>query len=1017
MKFSTKLILLCTIPLFFIAIFNMAIIMELHEKFDNEINENLKKLVQKLENDFQFYISELTKAAEILATDEKLIQALTFSDNNQLVLHSKKFLKLGYDYISFIDKNSDVLAQTHASSIFGMNIGQYPFVRNALKGNPQSLINKFDEIPYLLVFYPMYSDLGDNGVVGVGYKLDKNFLSYIQNRSGNNIQIVLSLPGSILAHTFSDNVKFDIKDILQSLKQITVQNVKFDFLTTSLKIQSFLGSVRASILIDNTKIRENLLQTQGKNIFASILVLIIMLLIAFIFAKTITKPIAHLVSMMRKVAEGDYEIKRKIFSSDEIGAMAIAFDDMRIAIKNQIEERKKAEALKIAKERAEAIAQSKSEFLANMSHEIRTPMNAIIGLTQLALQTNLNLKQQDYLIKINNSSRMLLRIINDILDFSKIEAGKLILEHIDFEINHVIENVINMLSSSAFEKQVEIITSVGIDVPLTLKGDSLRLGQILINLAANALKFSHHGGEIVVTVELVEKSLSKIKLKFAVRDFGIGIPEDKISNLFNAFTQADSSTTRKHGGTGLGLTICKRLVEMMDGNICIESKIGEGSTFCFIASFDYPTVERKISFDLPDELKGIKVLVVDDSAISREILVNMLRTLGFDSKAVNSGEKALEEIKIASLQKPYKLILMDYKMEGIDGISTYMQIQKIFNIEHMPVIIMVSAFGQEEIINAAQDIGLNGFLCKPVNASILLDAILEAFYKEKKSVYKKPSQKNYQIEIIHEIKGSRVLLVEDNRINQQIVIELLEKGGIITDVASNGIAATEAVKKCDYNAVIMDVQMPDMDGYEATRGIRVWEGAKADKKSKIPIIAMTANAMKGDKEKCIDSGMDDYIAKPIEAKELFSTLAKWITPRIDLTHQNVEIIETGSEQGFPVKIAGINIDSALKRLSGNKKLFKELLNDFYSEFDDYEIKILKALEEDLDESLNLIHKVKGIAGNLSAETLFKASLELESLMKKNKSLSEIKEFPLLFSKFKNALKEVLNSAKIVAYKK
>jgi CheY-like chemotaxis protein len=514
-----------------------------------------------------------------------------------------------------------------------------------------------------------------------------------------------------------------------------------------------------------------------------------------------------------------------------------------------------------------------------MSHEIRTPMNAIIGMAHLALKTDLTPKQYDYLKKVDISAKSLLGIINDILDFSKIEAGKLDMESVDFQLEDTLDNISTLVGIKTQEKGLELLFKTDPSVPTALVGDPLRLGQILINLSNNAVKFTDTG-EIVISTELVQKDDTQVTLKFSVQDTGIGMTSEQAAKLFQPFMQADSSTTRKYGGTGLGLTISKRLAEMMGGEIWVESEPGGGSTFIFTANFGLGKERAKKRFTLPQDLRGMKVLVVDDNATSRDILQGMLESFSFEVTLAASAQEGLTELEKASESQSFKLVIMDWKMPGMDGIEASKHIKYHKSLSKIPVIVMVTAYGREDIMKQAEAVGLEGFLLKPASPSILFDAIMQAFGEAVPELSRVAQRKEQEAEALKHIQGAQVLLVEDNEINQQVAKEILEGAilegaGLKVALTNNGQEAVNAVKENEYDAVLMDVQMPVMDGYTATRQIR------KDKRFKeLPIIAMTAHAMTGDEDKSLQSGMNGHVTKPIDPDQLFSTLQKWIKPRI-----------------------------------------------------------------------------------------------------------------------------------------
>jgi two-component system, sensor histidine kinase and response regulator len=662
------------------------------------------------------------------------------------------------------------------------------------------------------------------------------------------------------------------------------------------------------------------------------------------------------------------------------------------------------EALHKARQEADHANQTKSEFLANMSHEIRTPMNAIIGMTHLLHQTELTPKQHDYLSKVYASAKLLLGIINDILDFSKIEAGKLDMESVTFDLDDVLESVSNLASIPSHEKGLELLFKTDSDVPTNLVGDPLRLGQILINLTNNAVKFTEQG-EILVAIELLEKDQNRISLRFSVSDTGIGMTEEQAAKLFQPFSQADTSTTRKYGGTGLGLTICKRLVEMMGGELWVESATGKGSKFIFTADFGSGKQIRKELLVPSPDMRGMRVLVVDDNATSREILMGILKAFSFEVSLAASGEEGLRELEDASGKRPYDLVLMDWKMPGMNGIEASRRIRNHPGLAKIPTIIMVTAYGREEIMRQADQLGLEGFLIKPVSPSILFDTIMQAFSLGAPESVRPSVQADRTAEKLQGIRGAWILLVEDNEINQQVARELLEGAGLPVIIAANGDEAVRAVKEKDFEAVLMDVQMPVMDGYQATRVIRKDERFKG-----LPIIAMTAHTMTGDRDRCLDAGMNDYVPKPIDIEKLFSTLIKWIKPgeRVIPDHLMAGTDEKSPEDKDPPlsDLPGISVNSGLKKVGGNRKLYRKLLSKFGQNHSDVAIDIKNALDKDDPETATrLAHTVKGVAGNIGASNLHLAASDLEAALRQDQA----EKIPGCLNTFSEALDLVLDS--------
>jgi len=657
-----------------------------------------------------------------------------------------------------------------------------------------------------------------------------------------------------------------------------------------------------------------------------------------------------------------------------------AENSQRIAEESQ---EKAAKSEKIS----EAANQAKSTFLANMSHEIRTPMNAVIGMAHLMQQSGATSKQQNYLEKINSSAKSLLNIIDDILDFSKVEAGELEMENIPFQLEEVLANVANIVGIKAQQKGLEFLFRIDPLTPNSLIGDPSRLSQILINLTSNATKFTERG-EIEISVKPLSVENKQVKIEFALRDTGIGLTQSQQAGLFKPFIQADSSTTREYGGTGLGLAICKQLVQLMGGEISIRSKANEGSIFLFTALFELessmvaPILADNSKDKAVEPLQGMPVLVVDDNAAARQILSEIITTFGCKVFTAESGEQALCMIDAASKNgSPYGLLILDYIMTGLNGLQVATQVRADNSIPRSTNIIMLSALQPTETFDGKSNAVVDGFISKPVTPSTLHDTIMSGMDFATQNLLGTALKKISSSEAVAKLSGARVLLVEDNEFNQEVARDLLVNAHMQVDIAVNG---KEALSMLDekYDCVLMDIQMPVMDGYETTRALRLDNRFK-----NLPVIAMTANAMVGDQEKCLAAGMNDYISKPINVKEMFSTMAQWITathPSPDSESQTLQALQQTDEPSDTTVIlpdmTSIDIKAGLARLEGDRSHYRNLLILFYNNQKDFMAKFRDALADHDDlTALREAHTLKSVAGTMGLEALVEAAKELEQV--------------------------------------
>ena len=624
--------------------------------------------------------------------------------------------------------------------------------------------------------------------------------------------------------------------------------------------------------------------------------------------------------------------------------------------------------LKKAKEIAEEATRLRSDFLANMSHEIRTPMNAIIGMSHLALQTSLTPKQANYLNKIAGAAQSLLRIINDILDFSKIEAGKMTIEKVTFSFQEMLDTLTAMVGAKIEEKGLELAFRVDPAIPLLLVGDALRLGQVLLNLISNAVKFTSQG-EIILSIRILEWESPRMQLEFSVADTGVGMTTEQRTRMFQPFSQADSSTTRKYGGTGLGLVICQQLVNMMEGTISLESEFGRGSTFKFTVWLEESEIEQT-SLKTPTlSLRNLKVLVVDDNTAAREIFQEMLEKFGCHVTLAASGEECIFELEESYANNaPFQLLLLDWKMKGMDGIEVSQKIRSDPRFDELLNIVMATVYSRDELIRATSGLNINGILTKPVTPSTLLETLFNSLGRGLVERQPKLMLADANMDVA-DYTGVRLLLVEDNELNQEVALELLGNSGFELTLAVNGQDALDKLHEKEFDLVLMDIQMPIMDGYEATRAIR-----KLEKFKELIVIAMTANAMKGDLERCQAAGMNDHIAKPIDVREMYKTLEKWVKPVgiKTVTH------EASHDADWPPDMRGIDSKLAIRRIGGDAKLYQKLINDFVTSQKEFasQFDTAWANSDDL-QCTRLSHTLKGLAGTIGAFDLQSLASNLE----------------------------------------